>query len=116
MNAGDLRHRISIQRPSDALDSLGQPLDEWEEVASLWAAITDRRGREVVEAREATFNEVTTDIRVRFTDSLRPELRVIEQCHSHREFQIVDIQQRYAPRPETVLECQERLVVAEALS
>jgi SPP1 family predicted phage head-tail adaptor len=117
MNAGDLRHRVSIQRPSAALDDLGQPLGEWEEVASLWAGITDRRGGEVVEAREATLNEVTTDVRLRFTEAFQPEMRVVEQCHSHRVFQIVDIRQNYAPRPETLLECQERLVEAvEVLS
>ncbi len=114
MNSGALRHRISIQRHSTEVDDLGQQLDEWTEVVSVWADITDRRGREIVEARQTTYNEVTTDVRIRVNLPLTPEMRVVEQCHGRRVFQIVDVRQNYAPRPETLLECEERLVEAVA--
>lgn len=114
MNSGALRHRISIQRKSVEVDDLGQPLDAWSEVVNVWADITDRRGREIVESREATYNEVTTNIRTRVNLPLAPELRVVEQCHGRRVFQIVDVRQNYAPRPETLLECEERLIEAVA--
>lgn len=114
MNSGALRHRISIQQHSVERDDLGQVLDEWTEVVSLWADITDRRGREIVESSQATYNEVTTDIRIRAKLPLTPEMRVVEQCHGRRVFQIVDVRQNYAPRPETMLECEERLVEAVA--
>ena len=101
---------MSIQRRSVERDDLGQPLDEWSEVVNVWADITDRRGREFMDAAQATVNEVITDVRIRYREDLAPEMRVVEQCHARREFQIVDVRYLMPPRPEVMLECRERRV------
>jgi SPP1 family predicted phage head-tail adaptor len=110
VNSGALRHRVSIQRRSVERDELGQPLDEWVEVVNVWADITDRRGREMMEATQATINEVVTDVRVRYRQDILPEMRVVEQCHARREFNIMDVRYMMPPRPEVMLECRERRV------
>lgn len=110
MNSGTLRHRVSIQRASDERDDLGQPIDEWSEVVNVWADITDRRGREFMDAAQATINEVITDVRIRYRQDIVPEMRVVEQCHARREFQVIDVRYVDAPRPEVRLECRERRV------
>lgn len=114
MNAGALRHRVSIQRRGDARDALGQPLDDWTEVVSVWADITDNRGREFLESREAVVNEVTTSVRIRYREDIQPQMRVLEQCHARRGFNITNVRYNGAPRPELLLECEEQRVEAVA--
>lgn len=110
MNSGALRHRVSIQRRTAERDDLGQPLDTWVEFVNVWADVTDRRGREFMDAAQATVNEVITDVRIRYREDLAPEMRVVEQCHARREFQIVDVRYTMPPRPEVMLECRERRI------
>lgn len=114
MNSGRLRHRIEIQRRVNDLDALGEPVDQWQDVATIWAEINDLRGREYVEDRQAIINEVTTSLRLRYRADLLPEMRVRELCHARRAFEIVNIRYEQAPRPETLLECEERRVEVTA--
>lgn len=114
MNSGALRHRVSIQTPSTERDDLGQPLDEWTEFVNVWADISDRRGREFLEGRQTTTNEVTTNVRIRYREDIVPEMRVVEQCHARREFAITNVRFNGAPRPELLLECEERRIEAVA--
>lgn len=116
MNSGRLRHRVSIQQRSGGQDSLGQPLDDWSEYAQVWAAIDDQRGRQIVESREATVNELTTALRIRYRADIVPEMRAVELCHAGRTFDIIDVQYTQPPRPEVMLECLERRVQVEAAS
>lgn len=110
--AGLLRHRVTLQRRAEGVDDLGQPVDEWEDVATFWASITDARGREIMESRQATVNEVTTVVRARYREDVLTEMRIREQCHSRRLLDISSVRQVYSPRPETLIECTE--VHAEA--
>lgn len=114
MNSGALRHRISIQRRGDGRDAAGQPLDEWDQVVSVWADINDIRGREFMESREVVINDVTTAIRIRYREDIEPQMRVLEQCHAHRLFNITNVRYSGAPRPEVLLECEEQRVEAVA--
>lgn len=80
----------------------------------MWADITDRRGREMLEATQATINEVVTDVRIRYREDILPEMRVVEQCHARREFNIMDVRYTMPPRPEVMLECRDRRVEVAA--
>lgn len=115
MNSGRLRHRLSIQRRDPGTDALGQPVDSWGEHVEVWGQIDDLRGRQYIESRETTVNEVTTQIRIRYRTDIVPEMRVIELCHAHREFDVADVQYTQPPRPEVLLDCLERRV-AEAVT
>lgn len=63
-----------------------------------------------MDAAQATVNEVITDIRIRYREDIVPEMRVVEQCHGRREFQVVDVRYTTPPRPEVKLECRERRI------
>jgi hypothetical protein len=47
MNAGHFNRRIRIERQDGQLDAWGQPLDAWQPVAELWAAIIADRADSV---------------------------------------------------------------------
>jgi SPP1 family predicted phage head-tail adaptor len=38
-DAGKLRHRITIEKPTDTLDAFGHRLKGWELVATVWAEV-----------------------------------------------------------------------------
>lgn len=114
MNAGSLRHRVSIQQRGTARDELGQPEDAWDDVVTVWADITDNRGREFVESREVVINEVTTTIHIRYRQDIAPQMRVQEQCHARRLFNITNVRYNDAPRPDLLLECEEQSIEAVA--
>ncbi|MEK5038911.1 phage head closure protein [Sporosarcina sp. FSL K6-3457] len=71
MNIGKLRNRISIIRPPtpEDVDEAGQPLDDWQPVATVWAAIEPLYGRELFAAMQVNA-EVTTRIRIRYREGI----------------------------------------------
>jgi SPP1 family predicted phage head-tail adaptor len=66
MEAGRLRHQVTIQRKTSTTDTYGGPIDVWEDVATVWAAVEPMQGRELVNA-QATNSETTTKITTRYT-------------------------------------------------
>ncbi len=51
-NAGNLRHRITIQSRSAAVGTRGQSTEAWSTVEKRWAEVTDLSGRELEQARQ----------------------------------------------------------------
>lgn len=52
INAGELRHRITVQRSTQVLDDYGQYYDDVETLGTFWAKVTPLTGREAVNAKE----------------------------------------------------------------
>lgn len=65
MRAGDLRRRVTIQQRSAPADALGQPVQAWEDVATVWADVAPLSGRELVSAR-AVNAELTHTVTIRY--------------------------------------------------
>lgn len=89
MDPGKMRHRITIQRFDGALDSYGDPQwrddANWEDVATVWAAIDPVIGREFY-AVEQSQSEVTHNIRCRYRPGVETAMRI---CFGARRFAIV---------------------------
>lgn len=72
MQAGRLRHRVALQKPtagSPQRTGSGAPDESWATVATVYAAIEPLRGREFLES-QAVNSAVATRIRVRYQDAL----------------------------------------------
>ena len=68
MRAGELRHRVEIQRASSApQDSYGQPIPVLATIATVWAAIRPLTARELLAAQQVQA-EVSHKITIRYTD------------------------------------------------
>jgi SPP1 family predicted phage head-tail adaptor len=68
MQAGKLRHRVTIQRlsaGSPGQDAGGTPDDGWGALFTCWAEVMPLRGRELVAAQQV-HPEVTGTIRIRY--------------------------------------------------
>jgi len=68
IKAGQLRHRVQIQRnTSTTANSYGQVLPNWETIATRWASIEYVRGNEYDYSREMQGRNILT-VKLRYTD------------------------------------------------
>ena len=91
IDPGKMRHRITFQRFSGALDDFGDPLqmddDNWADVATTWAAIDPISGREFY-AAEQSQSEVSHKIRCRYRTGLDTAMRI---AYGKRRFKIISL-------------------------
>lgn len=69
MNIGDMRHRITLQKKVDVTDADGFTTQQWQDVATVWAAVENLHGREYWEAAS-----VQAENTVKFTIRFRPDV------------------------------------------
>lgn len=83
MEAGKLRHRVTIERLTPLEDSAGPMRDAqgetvraWLPIATVWASIEPLSVREFI-AAAATQSQVTTRITIRYRDGLDAAVRIV---------------------------------------
>ena len=64
MRAGNLRHRLTIQKPTEVSDGMGGVTTTWSTLITIWGGIWPLRGHEYMSAMQTT-SEVTHKIRIR---------------------------------------------------
>jgi SPP1 family predicted phage head-tail adaptor len=80
MQAGRLRHRVTVEELITDLDSDGATLEAWYPIGPpLSAEILPLSGRELI-AADAVQSKVTTRIRIRYRPGIIPSMRAV-----HRE-------------------------------
>ncbi len=67
MDCGQLRHRVTLERPAEPQDqdTFGEPGDLWTVEAELWALVEDLSGNRLV-AAQALAAEATTQVTIRW--------------------------------------------------
>lgn len=103
MEAGKLRHRVTIKQKSVTRDSFGGEVITWTAVATVWAAVEPLTGREWLEGRQVAA-EVSTRIRVRYRSGVLPEMQATYGSHT---YDILAVIQPEENRQELQLMCQE---------
>lgn len=76
LSAGRLRHRVRLERFDTSNDSNGDPVQEWDLVAEVWAAIEPLSAREFV-ASQAMQSQVTARITIRWRDDVVAAMRIV---------------------------------------
>ena len=77
MRAGQLKHRITIQRPTGAQDAWGTPEPQgWEDVALVWSDIRYQSGSESIRAG-ADVSIVRASVRIRWRTGIDAGMRVL---------------------------------------
>ena len=103
MQAGTLRHRVTIQEKEITRDSYGGEQITWADVATVWAAVEPLAGREFMEGRRLDA-ELSTRIRIRYRSGLAPTQRVTWGDHTYDIQAVIDVDTR---RREVYLMCRE---------
>jgi len=75
MQAGKLRHRVTIQEATESVDSYGQPTFAWADEATVWASIEPLRGQERL-AQQQIESDVTHRVTLRYLTNLTPAKRI----------------------------------------
>lgn len=87
MKAGDLKHKITIERPIYSTDAKGNRRTAWEDVVTCWASMADVSGRDFY-AAQAHQAQDTVTFGIRWRDSISKECRV---RHGSQVYQIEQI-------------------------
>ena len=94
MNAGQLRHRVTIQQLTRVEDEGGGYAEVWTEVATVWAAIKPLRGNERYEAQQIQ-STLTHKVIMRYRAGIKPQMRIL---YGNRVFEIeavIDVDERH---------------------
>ena len=75
MRAGNLRHRITIQAPTEASDGIGGMTTTWSTFKTVWAAIWPLKGAEYIATAQTT-SEITHKVRIRYLSGVTPKHRI----------------------------------------
>ena len=95
MNAGDLRHRVAIQKPNTATDAYGEQIAAtWSTVATVSADVKPMRAAENLRAR-LNGMETAYTVRLRYTVEVLPDRRFLWDGHELYIDGIIDVDGRH---------------------
>jgi len=103
---GAMRHRVTIEEPVRTSDAGGGAEITWQAVATVWAELQPRSGREVFESDQLG-GRVTHDVRLRYRDGMTPKMRI---THGGRVFDIRFVANVGERKEWLILACEERTV------
>lgn len=87
--AGTLDKRVRIERLIGTVDSWGQPVETWQEVATVWANIRTLTGSSFItnelQAGGSEVSRTTASIRIRARSDIDHSMRVV---HKERIYEI----------------------------
>lgn len=75
MQAGRMRHRITIEKPVATVNATGERIAAWTTYGERWASIEPMQGREYFSASQIQ-SSVNTRIRVRYDAGINETMRV----------------------------------------
>lgn len=107
MQAGRLRHRVTIKYKATTQNALGEEVILWTELDTVWASVEPLRGREYMDSRQAQA-DVDTRVRIRYQEGItvRPSQRVY---FGDRVFEIVSVIDVWERNREMQLMCREHI-------
>lgn len=94
MNAGQLRHRITIQQSTETKDQYKRPTTGWSDYATVWAAVEPLRGREFLLAQNTNI-ELTVRVRIRYLHGVTPGMRVLYGGRIFDIQSVIDVEERH---------------------
>lgn len=94
MKTGKLRHQITIERFTSGQDEIGQPIESWEPVGTVAAAVEPLKGREFM-AAQAGQSEVTTRIRLRYLAGISTTDRITHGGTVYNVLSVIDHDSRH---------------------
>ncbi len=79
MDIGRLNKRITFQQPfqdKQKKNEYGEPVDEWEDIKTVWAEIAPVSGNQFFAAKQIN-SEITHNVYIRYREGLKPNMRVL---------------------------------------
>lgn len=76
MEIGELRHRITLQKMSTTINQNGFEVEDWIDVKTVWAAVTNLHGKEYFEAA-AVQAENTVKFTIRYLLNIDASMKIL---------------------------------------
>ena len=81
--AGELRHRITIQKITSGRDKDGYPVSEqWVDYVQLWAKVTHLSGKDLI-AAQASQSKIVARLKIRYREDIDTTMRVIYKSKTY---------------------------------
>lgn len=105
MKAGTLNRRVTIQRPGEGFDEAGQPVTDWQDVATVWANIAGQTGMgTITRAQDGVGASIERySIRIRYREGLDAGMRVVSGA---QVFDVRQVRMDFDRREYTDLVCE----------
>lgn len=94
MNAGKLRHRVTIQELVRTDDGYGGITETWQDVATVWAAVEPLRGNERYRAQQVQA-ELTHKVAMRYRVGVKPQMRLLYAGRVLEIEAVIDVEERH---------------------
>jgi SPP1 family predicted phage head-tail adaptor len=75
MRAGEMRHRITLQKPTHTRNDFNESVTTYNDFVTVWGTIEWQSGRRFVEAKQLNA-EVQGVVRIRYRSRVLPEWRI----------------------------------------
>lgn len=95
MEAGKLRHKVTLQSLTTGQDSAGAATESWSNFAtSIWASVEPLSGREYFQAQQVA-SETSIRVRIRYRAGIVPTMRVVYGSRKFEILAIIDPEERH---------------------
>lgn len=94
MNAGKLRHRVTVQRLVKQDDGYGGIIETWQDVATLWAVVEPLRGWERFAAQQVQ-SALSHKVTLRYRPGITPQMRLLYGTRVLTVESVVDVGERH---------------------
>lgn len=91
MRTGKLRHRLTIQEPTETKNAYGELITSWSTYETVWGSVEPLRGRELWAAREKEAR-IDVRIRIRYLADITAKMRIIFGSHIYQIESIIDVE------------------------
>jgi SPP1 family predicted phage head-tail adaptor len=93
MQAGKLRHRVIIKNFTTAADTMGQPINTFATLATVWARVTPKSGSEFVNEGASKIQKVY-EVTIRYTGDINETYKIEYDSKDLNIQSIIDIDER----------------------
>jgi len=93
MEAGKLRHEITIQQRNQTVNSIGESVASWATYALTYANVLNLSGAELIQAQQVN-SFINSRVRVRFDSGIRANMRILYKSRHYNIIFINDVDER----------------------
>ncbi len=93
MNAGKLRHQVTIKKPIETQNAYGEPEVRWQDIATVWAQVEPLRGREYFASKQMVA-EVEVRITIRYRSDVTAKMKIAKGTDDYLIETIINVMER----------------------
>jgi SPP1 family predicted phage head-tail adaptor len=94
MKTTNLRNRITLQQKLINKDPEGLPIETWQDIATIWAAVEPLRGREYFQAATMQSQNMTR-FTTRYRKGITSIMRILYDNRSYDIQSVIDVEGRH---------------------